>query len=113
MNLSILKGFDDGVMHFEESCFRTLSIVQCFFFKKTTFRKLALLPSSGKKRGRVAPTLWGSLQRASLNHLNYLNTEVEPAYETLFFKRKRHWTMDKVKKQDSSKFRIQCTAMSK
>jgi hypothetical protein len=26
----ILKGSDDGVMHFEESCFWTLSIVQCF-----------------------------------------------------------------------------------
>jgi hypothetical protein len=30
---SIMKGSDDGVMHFEESCFWTLSIVQCFFFK--------------------------------------------------------------------------------
>jgi hypothetical protein len=30
---SILNGSDDGVMHFEESCFWTLSIVQCFFFK--------------------------------------------------------------------------------
>jgi hypothetical protein len=30
---SILKGSDDGVMHFEESCFRALSIVQCSFFK--------------------------------------------------------------------------------
>jgi hypothetical protein len=29
----ILKGSDDGEMHFEESCFRTLSIVQCFYFK--------------------------------------------------------------------------------
>jgi hypothetical protein len=25
---SILKGSDDGVMHFEESCFRTVSVVQ-------------------------------------------------------------------------------------
>jgi hypothetical protein len=44
---SILKGSDDSVMHFEESCFWTLSIVQCFSLK-TTFRRLALLPSSGK-----------------------------------------------------------------
>jgi hypothetical protein len=29
----ILKGSDDGVMHLEESCFRTLSIVHVFFFK--------------------------------------------------------------------------------
>jgi hypothetical protein len=33
---SILKGSDDVVMHFEESCFRTLSIVQCFFFKNVS-----------------------------------------------------------------------------
>jgi hypothetical protein len=69
-------------LQFEESCFRTLSIVQCFFSLKTTFRKLALLPSSGKKRGGgVAPTLWGPLEIANLNH----------------------WTMDKVLKQYSSK----------
>jgi hypothetical protein len=48
----ILKGSDDGVMHFEESCFWTLSTLQCFFLKKTTFRMLALLPSSGKKEGK-------------------------------------------------------------
>jgi hypothetical protein len=36
---------------FEGSCFRTLSIVQCFSLK-TTFRKLALLLSSGKKGGK-------------------------------------------------------------
>jgi hypothetical protein len=65
---SILKGSDDAVMHFEESCFRTLSIVQCFPLK-TTFRKLALLPSSGKNGGKVVePTLCGPLERASLNH---------------------------------------------
>jgi hypothetical protein len=29
-NTFILKGSDDGVMHFEESCFTTSSIVQCF-----------------------------------------------------------------------------------
>jgi hypothetical protein len=33
---SILKGSDDGVMHFEKSCFRTLSIVQCFFFNNVS-----------------------------------------------------------------------------
>jgi hypothetical protein len=32
--LSVLKGSDDGVVHLEESCFWTLSIVQRFFFKK-------------------------------------------------------------------------------
>jgi hypothetical protein len=31
---SILRGSDDGVMHFEESCFRTSSIVQCFSLKQ-------------------------------------------------------------------------------
>jgi hypothetical protein len=48
---------------FEESCFWTLSIVQCFSLK-TTF-----LPSSGKNGGKgVVPTLWDPLERASLNH---------------------------------------------
>jgi hypothetical protein len=39
---SILKGSDDGVMHFEESCFWTLSIVQCFSFKNNvvTWQKI-------------------------------------------------------------------------
>jgi hypothetical protein len=65
-----LKGSDDGVMHFEESCFWTLSIIQCFFPLKTTFRKLDLLPSSGKKQEGegVEPTLWGPLETATLNH---------------------------------------------
>jgi hypothetical protein len=62
----ILKSSDDGVLlHFKESCFWTLSIVQCFL-KNTTFRKLDLFPSSGKIK--VAPTLLGPLERASLNH---------------------------------------------
>jgi hypothetical protein len=33
----------------------------------------------------------------------YLKTEAEPASETLFLKEKKHCTMDKVQKQDSSK----------
>jgi hypothetical protein len=83
-----MKVTDDGVMHFEESCFRTLSIVQRFSLE-TTFRKLTLLPSSGKKGGEgVAPTLWGPLERASLNH----------------WSSEKHRTMDKVLKQDSSKW---------
>jgi hypothetical protein len=40
-----------------------------FLSLKIMFRKLALLPSSGKKGGEgVAPTLWGLLERASPNH---------------------------------------------
>jgi hypothetical protein len=39
-----------------------------FFPLKTTFRELALLPSSGKKGEVIASTLWDPLQRASLNH---------------------------------------------
>jgi hypothetical protein len=55
LNVSILNGSDDGVMmHFEEFCFRTLSIVRLYL--KTTFRKLALLPSSGKKGCPVIET---------------------------------------------------------
>jgi hypothetical protein len=61
---SMLKGSDDGVMHIEESCFRTLSIVQCFSLK-TTFRKLALLPSSGKGGGGRGDTYSvGSLRKS-------------------------------------------------
>jgi hypothetical protein len=38
------------------------------------FRKLTLLLSSGKKGGKgVAPTLWGPLERGSLNH--WIETE--------------------------------------
>jgi hypothetical protein len=73
-------------MHFEESCFTTLSIVKCFYLK-TTFRQLALLPSSGKKGGAgVARTLWGPLERASLPTF-YLKTEAEKVSETLFLKK--------------------------
>jgi hypothetical protein len=54
---SILKGSDDGVMHFEAAFFTTLSIVQCFSLK--TFQKLALLPSSGKKWGKGLHLLCG------------------------------------------------------
>jgi hypothetical protein len=52
----------------------------------------------------VAPSLWGPLEIASLNPfaLFYLKTEAAPVSETLFLK-KKHWTMDKVLKQDSSK----------
>jgi hypothetical protein len=49
---------------FEESCCRALSIVQCFSLK-TTFRKLALLPSSGKKGGRGGTYSVGPLERVS------------------------------------------------
>jgi hypothetical protein len=66
MSCSILKGYDYGVMHFEEPCFTTSSIVLCFPLK-TTFRKLPLLPSSGIKKGRegVAPILWGPVIETS------------------------------------------------
>jgi hypothetical protein len=93
---SILKGSDDGVMHFEES-YPSSNV----FSLKTTFLKLALFPSSGKRGG--APTLWGPLERASFNHWTYLKMEAEPVSETLFLK-KKHWTMDKIRKQDSSKW---------
>jgi hypothetical protein len=71
---SILNGSDDGVVLFEESCFRTLSIVQCFSLKM--FRKLALLPSSGKREEGVAPTLWGPLERTSLNHWTWKQSQL-------------------------------------
>jgi hypothetical protein len=99
-------------MHFEESCFTTLSIVHCFSLK-TTFRKLDLLLSSSKKGGQeVAPTLWGLLERAlsNENHRVGATPSTPPLPEdgstassrNVVFKEK-HWTMDKVLKQDSSK----------
>jgi hypothetical protein len=63
--VSILKGSDEGVLHLKQSGFWTLSIVQCFL-RNATFRKLNLFPSSGKMK--VAPTLLGPLERASLSH---------------------------------------------
>jgi len=47
--------------------FWTLSIVTGY--KNTTFRELALLPSSGKRGG---PTQLGPLERASLSHWTIL-----------------------------------------
>jgi hypothetical protein len=63
---AFLKGSDDGVFHFRESCLWTLSIVQCFFLpKNAASRKLGLFPSSRKTK--VASTLLGLLERASLS----------------------------------------------
>jgi hypothetical protein len=47
----------------KESGFWTMSIVR---FLKNMFRKLDLFPSSGKMK--VAPTLLGPFERASLSH---------------------------------------------
>jgi hypothetical protein len=53
------------------------------------FRKLALLPSSGKKRRRGGTYSEGPLERNSLNHwTSDLKTEAEETSETLFFKEK-------------------------
>jgi hypothetical protein len=84
-------------MHFEESLFRTLFIVQCFSLK-TKFRNLAL-PSSGKKVQRLKLDHSKGPHRvgATPSPLFYLKTEAEPVSETLFLK-KKHWTMDKVLK---------------
>jgi hypothetical protein len=53
--------------------------------KITTFRKLALLPSSGEWRGRREPTLLGPLDRVVLlfSPSIHLRTEAQPASETL------------------------------
>jgi hypothetical protein len=59
---SILKGSDDGVLYLIKPHFWTLSIITGY---KTTFRELALLPSSGK---RGDPTQLGPLKRASHSH---------------------------------------------
>jgi hypothetical protein len=49
----------------EETFFRTLSVLKCFFLLKTTFRKLALLPTSGKKGGGRGGTYYvGSLKKS-------------------------------------------------
>jgi hypothetical protein len=80
------------VISFEESCFRTLSIVQCFSLR-TTFRKLALLPSSGKKNveGMAHPSPPPSLPEDGSR----------ASFQNAF--KEKHWTKDKVLKQDSSK----------
>jgi hypothetical protein len=65
LHVYTLKGSDDGILHLKETGFWTLSILEGFL-KNMTFRKLDPFPYSGKKK--VAPTLLGPLERASLNH---------------------------------------------
>jgi hypothetical protein len=91
---SILKGSDDGVMHFEKSCFRTLSIVQCFFFNNNVSENGSA--SVFRKKGG------GPQSRCHTFPPFYLKAEAQPVSKTLFLK-KKHWTMDKVLNQDSSK----------
>jgi hypothetical protein len=57
-------------------------------FKKSYFWTL----SKGPHRVGATPSL-----------LFYLKMEAESVSETLLLKKKKHWTMDKVQKQDSSK----------
>jgi hypothetical protein len=82
---------------FEESLFRTLSIVQCFSLK-TTFRKLALLTSSGKKGGkgtglRLALSKGPHRVSATPSPLFYLKREAEPVSETFLKKNTGRWIM--------------------
>jgi hypothetical protein len=61
----IMKGFDDGVMHFEEYCFWTLYIVQCFFpFKKQRFGSWFCFLLQVKKWGRGGTYSVGSLKKS-------------------------------------------------
>jgi hypothetical protein len=59
--------------YFKESIFRTLSIVQCFSLKNVSETGFASLLQVKMGEG-VAPTLWGPLETASLNHWTYLPT---------------------------------------
>jgi hypothetical protein len=95
LNHRTLMGSDDGVMNFEESCFWTLSIVQWFFLLKTTFRKLALFPSSGKKGEGKG---WHVLCRAPSKELVSITGPdgSRASFWNVVFKGKKHWTMDKV-----------------
>jgi hypothetical protein len=79
---SILKGSDDGVKHFEESCFRTLSIVQ--------WLKLAL--SKGPHRASATPPPPPFTRRRK-----------QSQFPKRCFLKKKHWRMDKFLKQDYSK----------
>jgi hypothetical protein len=99
----ILKGSDDGVMHFEESCFRTFPSSNVFL-KKQRFRNWFCFLLQVKRGEGVAPTLSKGPHRVGVTPppLFYLKTEAEPVSETLFLNKKR-WTMDKVLKQDFSK----------
>jgi hypothetical protein len=63
---SILKGSDDGVSHLKESGFWTLSIAQCFL-KEHNVSEKGSVPILGTIK--VAPTLLGPLERASLNQV--------------------------------------------
>jgi hypothetical protein len=69
-------------------------------WRNTTFRKLDLFPSSGKK----TPTQLGPLERANVNHCLlppfYLRTETDPVSETSCSFKYR--TMDKVHKPRNS-----------
>jgi hypothetical protein len=80
VQLSLLKGSGDGVLHLKESCFWTLSIV-CFL-KITALRKLDFFPSSGKIM--MAPILLGPFERASLNHW-MTGSVIEAVQKTLIF----------------------------
>jgi hypothetical protein len=107
---TILKCSDDGVLHLKESWFWTFSIVRCFP-QNTTYRKLDLVPSSGKMK--VAPTVLGPSITGSQSDLRclyvlllltevvqwlilrdpteqgppsfYLKTETDPVSDTLLF----------------------------
>jgi hypothetical protein len=75
-------------MYFEESCFWTMSIVQCTFFKEH-FGSWLCFRLQVKRGEGVAPTLSGPLERNSLNHwTSDLKTEAEEASETSLFKEK-------------------------
>jgi hypothetical protein len=64
---SILKGSDDGVSHLKESSgFWTLSIAQCFLKEHNVSEKRSVPILRAIK---VAPTLLGPLERASLNQV--------------------------------------------
>jgi hypothetical protein len=100
----ILKGSDDGVMRFEKSYFRTLSIVQ-YFSLKTKFRKLALLPSSVSVQWLRLALSRGS-HRVGVTPSPHILPEdgSRASFRNVVFKEK-HSTMDKVLKEDSSKSR--------
>jgi hypothetical protein len=73
---SILKGSDEGVMHFEESSFRTLSIVQHWMMKNV------LKQDSSKSNKRNYPIIFPEGLRKTTKSFSPLQPVSGPRFES-------------------------------
>jgi hypothetical protein len=97
-----------SVFHFEESCFWTLSIVQCFSFKKQRFGRWLCFRLQVKKEGRdwtewlrLALSKWPHRVWTTPSPLFLPEDGSRTSFRNVVLKEK-NWTMEKVQKQDSS-----------